>query len=228
MLHMTKRVLLLALSAMLVVTVAIAIMPHKAVSETPTPQGTEQQISPRTFNGRPGIPTARYVDHMGITVPDINQAMRFFVDVIGADLLWVESEGTGTQTPLDMQGIFNVDKRSSITLSLLRFGPNVNLELMQYKAPDQNRRIPKNSDVDVPHIAIYVDDINAATAYLQSKGVQMLKGPNKTAHGPKTGQVIRYFLTPWGSSMELVYRPESLPYEKETPARLYKSASNWR
>ncbi len=237
----TKRILLLMLSAMLLIAVAIAtILPNRAVAkqttdstvnmigETPNPQTTEQPISPSTLRGRPGIPTARNVDHLGITVPDINQALRFFVDVLGADVLWVESEGTGTQTPLDMQGIFNVDPRSSITLSLLRFGPNINLELMEYKAPDQNRRIPKNSDIDVPHIAFFVDDINAATAYLQSKGVQMLKGPNKTAHGPKTGQVIRYFLTPWGMSMELVYRPEPLPYEKVTPARLYGPAPSWR
>ncbi len=99
---------------------------------------------------------------------------------------------------------------------------------MEYKAPDQNRQIPKNSDVDVPHIAFFVDDIYTATAYLQSKGVQMLSGPNKTSHGPKTGQVMRYFLTPWGSSMELVYRPAQLPYEKDTSAWLYGPAHSWR
>ncbi|MDF5721173.1 MAG: VOC family protein [Rhizonema sp. PD37] len=233
---MTKRLLILMFTAIVMVTAAITTITDKAVSittntilsETPTARDTTQPISPRTLRGKPGIPTAKYVDHVGITVPDINQALKFFVDVLGADVLWIESEGTGTQTPLDMHGIFNVDPRSSITLSMLRFGPNINLELLQYKAPDQNLRIPKNSDVDVPHLAFFVDNIDTATAYLQSKGVQMFKGPNKTAHGPKMGQVIRYFLTPWGSSMELVYRPESLPYEQQTPARLNKPASSWR
>jgi catechol 2,3-dioxygenase-like lactoylglutathione lyase family enzyme len=163
-----------------------------------------------------------------LTVPDLKQALTFFVDVLGADVLWVEPEGYGTQRPLNMQGIFNVDPHSSVTISLLRFGPNINLELMEYKAPDQNRQIPKNSDVDVAHIAFFVEDINAATAYLQSKGVRMLSGPNKTSHGPKTGQVMRYFLTPWGSSMELVYRPAQLPYQKDTSARLYGPAPSWR
>ncbi|MBV8886414.1 MAG: VOC family protein [Chroococcidiopsidaceae cyanobacterium CP_BM_RX_35] len=46
-----------------------------------------------------GIPTARNVDHVGLTVPDLNQALTFFVDVLGADVLWVEPEGYGTQRP---------------------------------------------------------------------------------------------------------------------------------
>ncbi|MDF5727519.1 MAG: VOC family protein [Rhizonema sp. PD38] len=136
---MTKRLLVLMFTAIVIVTVVwtrsglssdIATIPDKAVSrttntiisETPTARDTAQPISPRTLRGKPGIPTAKYVDHVGITVPDINQALKFFVDVLGADVLWIESEGTGTQTPLDMQGIFNVDPHSSITLSMLRFG----------------------------------------------------------------------------------------------------------
>lgn len=230
---MIKRMLFLIAAVMLLVSLAAQpILSHNTTGGqtkgTEAQQRAGQQMKPLFSVRSPGIPTARNVDHVGLTVPNLNQAFTFFVDVLGADVLWVEPEGYGTQRPLNMQGIFNVDPHSSVTISLLRFGPNINLELMEYKAPDQNRQIPKNSDVDVPHIAFFVDDINAATAYLQSKGVRMLSGPNKTDHGPKTGQVMRYFLTPWGSSMELVYRPEPLPYEKDTSARLYGPASSWR
>ncbi|MDF5717857.1 MAG: VOC family protein [Rhizonema sp. NSF051] len=109
-------------TAIVMVTAAISTISDQVVSrttntiigETPTARDTAQPISPQTLRGKPGIPTAKYVDHVGITVPDINQALKFFVDVLGADVLWMESEGTGTQIPLDMQGIFNVDPRSSI------------------------------------------------------------------------------------------------------------------
>ena len=33
--------------------------------------------------GADGLPTLRGHDHTGITVPDINQAVSFFVDVLG-------------------------------------------------------------------------------------------------------------------------------------------------
>jgi len=34
-------------------------------------------------NPRPGLPGLRGTDHIGFTVPDIDQAVAFFVDVIG-------------------------------------------------------------------------------------------------------------------------------------------------
>lgn len=253
---MIKRMLLLMAAVMLLVSLAAqpilsknirggqtanetaldATSPGKTlrVSEAQIPPGAvlqkreEQQMTPLVSVRNPGIPTARNVDHVGITVPNLKEALTFFVDVLGAEVLWMETEGYGTQTPLDMKGIFNVNPRSSITLAQLRCGPNINVELLEYKAPDQNQQMPKNSDVNVPHLAFFVDDIDAATAYLQSKGVRMLSGPNKASKGPKTGQIMRYFLTPWGMSMEIVYRPANLPYEKDTPARLYGPAPSWR
>ena len=40
---------------------------------------------------RSGIPGARNVDHAGIVVRDLDEATRFFVDVVSADLLFRSS-----------------------------------------------------------------------------------------------------------------------------------------
>ena len=37
---------------------------------------------------RTGIATARFVDHVGMTVPDVSTAIRFFEHTLGARLLW--------------------------------------------------------------------------------------------------------------------------------------------
>ncbi|MGH3107316.1 MAG: VOC family protein, partial [Rubrobacter sp.] len=36
----------------------------------------------------PVLPGLRGVDHIGITVPDMEQATSFFVDVLGCELLY--------------------------------------------------------------------------------------------------------------------------------------------
>jgi catechol 2,3-dioxygenase-like lactoylglutathione lyase family enzyme len=35
-----------------------------------------------------GIVSARHVDHVGMTVPDLEEAIRFFEDALGGLLLW--------------------------------------------------------------------------------------------------------------------------------------------
>lgn len=35
-----------------------------------------------------GIPTARNVDHVGVTVPDLDGAVSFFVDVLGCEVIY--------------------------------------------------------------------------------------------------------------------------------------------
>jgi catechol 2,3-dioxygenase-like lactoylglutathione lyase family enzyme len=84
-------------------------------------------------------------------------------------------------------------------------GRDFNLELIQYKTAGQRLAVPSNSDVGGSHLALYVDDIDEARAYLRSvPGVTLLEGPNGVAEdSPVAGQRWFYFLTPWGMTMEL-------------------------
>lgn len=175
-----------------------------------------------------GIPGARDVDHVGLTVPDLDQAVRFFVDVLGADLLWTDGPTSDPQGD-SMTKRLGVDPRASMRLAMLRVGPNLNVELLEYHAPGQNTRMPVNSDVDVPHLAFYVDDVDAAGKYLEAHGCLLLSGPNVAPEdNPRAGQIMRYAVTPWRLTIELVHRPDHMPYEKNTDARLYGPAGAWR
>ena len=46
-------------------------------------KGVEVDETPTTPREGGGLPGLRGVDHVGITVPDIEQATAFFVDVLG-------------------------------------------------------------------------------------------------------------------------------------------------
>lgn len=159
-----------------------------------------------------GIVSARHVDHFGMTVPDLNEAIRFFEDAIGAKLLW--RVGPFAETPTG----FPIER---VTLAMLRLGPNLNLELQEFKAEKQRREMPSNVDLGSAHLAFFVDDINAAAQSLREHGAQLLRGPIQASGDLKRGEVIWYFKTPWGAFMEILWRPEHLPYERDTPNRLF-------
>jgi len=84
-----------------------------------------------------------------------------------------------------MEKHLNVDSRT--VMRRLRFfrckhGPN--FEIFEYQTPDQSLIQPKNSDVGGHHLAFYVDDFDAAVAYLSEKGVRLLGKPTVRTVGP--------------------------------------------
>ncbi len=173
------------------------------------------------------IPTATNVDHVGLVVPNLDQATTFFVDALGAQRIYVFASGPGTASPASLASRFGVDLRASLHGAMFRLGPNSNIELLQYHAPAQRRTPPRNSDVDAPHLAFFVTDLDAAGAYLQAHGCHLRSGPVEAKDGPNQGQSNRYLETPWGLTLELIRRPSDQPYKAETPARLYGPAPEW-
>jgi catechol 2,3-dioxygenase-like lactoylglutathione lyase family enzyme len=169
------------------------------------------------------LPGLHGTDHIGITVPDLEAAVDFFVNVIGCEPFYelgpFMSDGDWMRTHL------NVHPRAVMRrLKFLRCGNGSNFEIFQYESPDQRTEQPKNSDVGGFHLAFYVDDMDAAVRYLRSKGVTILGEPTLRSSGPSAGQSWVYFLAPWGLQMELVSFPNGKGYEKETPRRLWHPA----
>ncbi len=170
-----------------------------------------------------GIPGLRGTDHIGFTVPNLEQAIDFFVNVIGCELFHelgpFQSEGDWMQTHL------NVHPRAVMKkLRFLRCRNGANFEIFEYESPDQNKKQPKNSDVGGHHLAFYVEDFDAALAFLKEKGVRVLGEPTLRTEGPHAGQTWVYFLTPWGMQLELVSFPNGKGYEREISARLWHPA----
>ena len=174
-----------------------------------------------------GIPTARSVEHVAFTVPDLDEAVAFFVDVLGADELYrvgpfSDAEGDWMEVQL------GVDRRASCEVAHLRLGPNLNLELFTWSTPDQRTEAPRPSDVGAGHIAFFVDDMAAAADYLASQpGVRVLGEMQTIEEGPSAGYQWLAFEAPWGLALEIMSRPERLPYEDTTAARFYGPAPSW-
>ncbi len=171
-----------------------------------------------------GIPGLRGTDHIGFTVPDIEQATRFFVEVIGCELIYSlgpieDPEGDWMQTHLDVHPRAGVRE-----LRLLRCRHGSNFEIFEYSAPDQVTRQPRNSDVGGHHLAFYVDDFDAALDYLKSRGLRILGEPTVRHDGPSAGQTWIYFLSPWGMQLELLSFPDGKGYESNARRLLWHPA----
>ena len=170
-----------------------------------------------------GLPGLRGTDHIGFTVPNLDEAVDFFVNVIGCEPFY---ELGPFQAEDDwMQRQLNVHPRTVMRrLKFLRGRHGSNFEIFEYEAPDQNKAQPKNSDIGGHHLAFYVDDMDTALAYLKEKGVRILGEPVVRTEGPSAGQTWVYFLTPWGMQLELVSFPGGKGYEKDTDRRLWHPA----
>lgn len=152
------------------------------------------------------LPGIRYVDHAAFTVPDLDEAVRFFVEVLGAEELYRSRRGPD---PDFMPENFDVPSDAVLELSMLRLPPNLNIELFEWHTQDQRLEHPRHSDRGGHHLCFVVDDVDVAVAHLRTiPGVRVL-GERKEVGSDSpyvAGNRWVYFVTPWGLLMELVDR----------------------
>ena len=97
------------------------------------------------------------VDHVGIAVKDLAASVKWYEETLG-----LHSKGT------------EVVQEQQVTVAFLPCGDS-ELELLESTSPEGPiaRFIEKNGE-GIQHIAIRVDDIDAALAELKEKGVRLI------------------------------------------------------
>ncbi|MBB1510946.1 VOC family protein [Tessaracoccus sp. MC1756] len=170
-----------------------------------------------------GLPGLRGTDHIGFTVPDLDEADDFFIRVLGCrpiyDLGPMQGEGEWMAEHL------NVHPRTVVNrLRFYRCGFGTNFEVFEYAAADGQAPQPRNSDIGGHHLAFYVDDLDAAVEYLRGEDIRVLGEPTVSRNASE-GQRWVYFLSPWGMQFELVSFPQGKAYEKDADVLLWHPAS---
>ena len=144
------------------------------------------------------------MQHIGFTVPDLDQAVTFFQAMFGA----VECLSTGL---IDVDDAF-MRRRLGVAgncriedIRVLRIGNGSNLELFRYSGDAGSDAPPKrNSQPGGFHLAFQVDDCIAAADRLRQGGVDVLDGPTYVDSGPMQGLTWCYLKAPWGQFLEIV------------------------
>lgn len=134
-------------------------------------------------------------NHDGFTVPDIYEAMGFFTEALGFELVSGPASMDSSRED-GVAGVFGVRVPASVRYAFLSHESGLRVELGEWRAPGQGTEAPKNSDVGGHHLAFNVPDLDAAIAEVSSRpGVRVLEPSDR-------GFV--YFVTPWGLNVQLI------------------------
>lgn len=167
----------------------------------------------------------RAIDHVGVTVPDIEEAARFFAEALGAEPLY---EMAPSQPPtednlrLEQAQLGTRPGTRWRRALMMRLGDGPCIELFDYEDPDPRPAVTP-TDLGVQHFAIYVDDIDAVKDRMVAAGATALDGPS-SLNGPEAGDGNKwlYVQAPWGGVIELVTYPSRQPWEQTTSLRRWK------
>ncbi|BAS12646.1 glyoxalase/Bleomycin resistance protein/dioxygenase [Arthrobacter sp. Hiyo8] len=77
------------------------------------------------------LPGLQHTDHVGLTVPNLDEGIRFFVEVLGAEELYRSERGPDEEF---MPTNFDVPADAKLTLAMLRLPPNLNIELFEWSS----------------------------------------------------------------------------------------------
>ena len=171
-----------------------------------------------------GLPGLAGTDHVGFTVPDMEAATRFFVDVIGCEVVFEIGPFEADDDWMEVH--LGVHPRAVIrTLRMLRCRNGPSFELFEYTLDGATAEPPANSDIGAAHLGFMVDDIDAAIRHLKAYGVRVQGDPTLMTEGPTAGLRWVYFLSPWGMQLELVSYPDGMAITRERPDALWSPAA---
>ncbi len=174
---------------------------------------------------------ARGIEHIGVTVPDVVTATRFFEDVFNAKLLYDHlPKGSTPIGGSDAEMRLGVPPGAVITtvrMLVLPDGPNI--ELFEYAGIEQ--ALPaRPCDLGLQHVSFYTDDMEASCARIVAAGGTVLVGPSPFGLEPEIGEGGQwcYARTPWGMTIELTTFPTKQGYESKTDLRRWRPGAGSR
>jgi glyoxylase I family protein len=157
------------------------------------------------------VPGYLHVDHVGLTVPDLEPAIAFYCDLTGGTELFRMGPFDARELPGTADGRDWTEAHVNVPgarlqFAMLQVSPALRLELFQYDRPlDRDTEPPRNCDLGGHHLALKVHDIELAIDYLRQRNdVRLMAGPIVISEGPCAGMRVIYFLDPWGNQLELL------------------------
>lgn len=172
-----------------------------------------------------GIPTNMGMDHVGIVVPNAQEAANFLMEVFDAEFDWeVKREPSPNAGARGWSKLFGVHPEAYLPhVIMLKCGDHVltqYIELFEWHAPDQinpqgERGWHKFSDLGNSYISFTVRDLDKVMQHIKEQvipkwdGVRFIQDPPMKF--PLRGEVCTstFLVSPWGMWIELTCWSES-------------------
>jgi catechol 2,3-dioxygenase-like lactoylglutathione lyase family enzyme len=149
--------------------------------------------------------TVTRIDHVGITVSDVDRALGFYRDLLGLRLI-----ADSTVAEPEVAELLGLASPVQLRIADLDSGDGRIIELLEYVQPRGRRIAFESSDVATAHIAFTVDDLAAVRERLLDAGATIVSRRPITISEPGgsfDGAICLYVRDPDGVILELVQRP---------------------
>ena len=170
-------------------------------------------------------PELRGVNHVGITVPDIEAAKEFLIEAFGGELLY---QSFGPQDPPrkgpEFERAVGAFPGTVVRAqAMVKLGTGPDIELFEMHGSDQAQPI-RASDFGITHFALYTDDIGASVARFEKAGGKPLTAPRAIPYATEKGSGNRvcYCQMPWGTTIEFITTPDRMAYRDQTDLRRWQ------
>lgn len=163
----------------------------------------------------------RGIEHVGITVPNHEEAIAFFKAAFDAEVLFSLTDKSRDPLTHEDLGPKNGLRKGTaiVAVSMLRLQNGPNVEVFEIDRPG-GRPDQGISDYGISHFSVTVDDIEAATQTFADAGGTLLEGPydlGDQEEGP--GNKGQFGQAPWGLLIEFEQLPAPMDYDGQPEAK---------
>jgi catechol 2,3-dioxygenase-like lactoylglutathione lyase family enzyme len=137
-------------------------------------------------------------NHTGVIVTDLDRAIGFFRDCLGFEVL--------SRAPRDPALLGRMTGLPAPRVEIVHLqGPGHRVELIRYHG-DGGRGVepPRVYDDGAGHIALDVDDVEAAVAAAAAHGLELVGEIITIDGGPNRGRRVVYLASPYGLLIEFI------------------------
>ena len=140
--------------------------------------------------------------HVGVTVADLERAVRFYTDGLGLELAARQTSAAGYLALTGYPGL------EIATAFVTAPGDGVRIELQEYRrVGDHGFREPGTAPAGSSHICLRVDDLTGALARAEAAGGRRVTDPYPIDSGMNEGGAAVYLRDPDGYTIELFEPP---------------------
>jgi glyoxylase I family protein len=141
--------------------------------------------------------------HTGLTVSSLDEAITFWCDVMGFEMLYRKDLGGG----VSIENIVGVSG-AELEIAVIAAPGGHKIELLQYRKPDDRTIFkPRSCDVGSAHLLFSVSDIDAMLGRVEAAGWMRLGMPQTNPSGSR----VAYVRGPEGHTIEFLQPAPATP-----------------
>ncbi|MCJ1655267.1 VOC family protein [Staphylococcus sp. NRL 16/872] len=167
----------------------------------------------------------RGINHIGLTVPDMEVATDFFKKGLNGKIAYDSQKKTDEPRGGDyVEHILGLEKGASIIHKrMMVFGNGPNIEMFEFKDAHQGQS-QALQDIGYTHISFYVEAeaFERVLEQVKEAGGEPISEPHSnTKYEDTEGNKTVYVKSPWGSLIELQTIPHGYYYPNDSEASVF-------